>query len=188
MFKKLVAALWALIKKKTIDTVVPPEEKPPAEVAYTVHQGGDDQRIERVARAVEFDIVPAKDGTQEVEPCPVWAYFGTNPDTWNGGNNTGVLSVRVKANNTGSYELKVGPTDAGVKEPDVQGPCKTGVKIHMKFELLADGVRFTTKWEGGTDSKFVKCGTSGDHTVGIGWPPQKRSGLIGAKITNIVWS
>lgn len=152
---------------------------PPPVVAYVVTEG---QRVEQVARSVAFDITPARDGTPELEDVPVWAYAGTDPATWNGGNHTGLLAVRVKCNDAGSYELKVGPTPAGVLEPDVRAPCKAGVKVSMKLELTDDGVRFTA----GGDSKFVAVPISGDHTIGYGWPPQKRQGCLGAKIENVV--
>jgi len=175
------AAWWHSHYPPAVDPATPPTPQP---VAYVVER---DKRIEKVARSVEFDITPALDGTQEVEPVPVWLYAGTDPAAWNGGNHTssGLLSVRVKANNTTSYELKVGPTPAGVQEPDVQAPCRAGVKVHMRLELLDNGVRFTA---GDGKPAFVAVDTAGDHTIGIGWPPQKRQGMLGAKYENIVWS
>lgn len=172
---------------KLCEAVITPAPDPtptpvPVE-AYTVVQG---QRIEKVARSVSFDITPARDGTQELEDVPVWAYVGTDGATWNGGNSlNGLLSVRVKANNTGSYELKVGMNGV-VQEPDVSAPCKAGVKVAMKLELLPDEVRFTANGQ----SKSVPVTLSADqsYTIGIGWPPQKRQGCLGATITNAIWT
>jgi len=158
----------------------PPAPEPPVEVAYLVER---DKRIERVARSVEFDITPALDGTPEVEPVPVWLYAGTDPTAWNGGNNIGKLSVRVKANNTTSYEVKVGSVAGEAQEPDVQAPCQVGVTVHMKLELLDNGVQFTADGK----SAFVEVATDGPHTLGVGWPPQRRQGLLGAKLENVVW-
>ena len=178
-YQVLIDILYSIFNK--------PKPEPPPDKVYIVEQGKD-KRKERIAKSISFDITPARDGDQNLEDVPVWAYAGTNPDTWNGGNNIGLLSVRVKANDTNSYELKVGPTADGVQEPNIQGPCKAGVKINMKLELLPNGVRFTTKYgEGKGDSKFVECATAGDHTIGIGWPPQKRNGCLGAKIENEIW-
>ena len=173
----MAAKKWYQFIIDFINSILKP--KPPVIPSYIVEVN---KRDERIAKSVSFDMIPARDGTQSLEDVPVWAYAGTNPDDWNGGNTRGPLSVRVKANDTNSSELKVG-LDAYVKEPDVQAPCQTGVKVSMLLELTSLGVTLTANGKSATVP--CKLDMSKSYTIGIGWPPQKRQRCLGAKLDNV---
>lgn len=170
MLKKLLAWL-----KKILAKPEPPVEKP-----YIVEQG---KRVEQLARALSFTIVPARDGDPSTEDVPCWSYDGTDGENFNGGNATAAhFSVRVNAYNADALKLKI-CSYGKVSEPKLACGWKAGVAYAVELRLSENSVSLTVNGQ----TLAVSCVVPASATLGYGWPPQKRQGCLGASVTGVAW-
>jgi len=157
-----------------------PTPTPTSSPAYTVTRG---QRVDKglsVPASLSFDVTGMTPTDDMIEAHLIWAI--EEGKDWNGGNPqpTSIYSASAK-----DYKLKCG----AFGEHRINVNWDPSVKYTVKLMIESDLTTWTV-WQG--SSKIAETSvdaTAPDRvTVSYGWPPTKRNGKEGVKLTNIKWS